>query len=384
MIDLESLQDIEVNESTGIAKVGGGVRLGNLALGVWDQGKRGLSHGTCPGVGIGGHFTHGGYGHTSRHWGLALDHIVAADVVLANGTLVHATQSENSQVFWAIRGAADSFGVVTTFYLQTHEAPESITYFSFEFGEAIYANKADFTNTFLHFQEVAKNASVVDDRISWGTYLDGSGYTLSGTFFGSVDEFNTKVKPEALRSIITPQKINVTSLDWISYLTVLAGEDLKQPLTGYDQHDTFFAKSITVPEADGLSAEALNSFYDYITKPKSVGFFTIINLYGGVGSAINTKDTNFAAYNDRDSLWVFQNYGTSADTIEYINGLNDAIISAQPNTHFGAYLNYVDPSYSADEAHKLYYGEELYSKLAALKKELDPNQVYWNPQAIGA
>ena len=66
MIFLESFQDIKLDDATGIATVGGGVRLGNLAQGIWDQGKRALSHGTCPGVGIGGHFTHGGYGHTSR------------------------------------------------------------------------------------------------------------------------------------------------------------------------------------------------------------------------------------------------------------------------------------------------------------------------------
>jgi FAD/FMN-containing dehydrogenase len=63
VVDLQALQNIDLDETTGIAKVGGGVRLGNLAQGVWDQGKRAISHGTCPGVGIGGHFTHGQYAH---------------------------------------------------------------------------------------------------------------------------------------------------------------------------------------------------------------------------------------------------------------------------------------------------------------------------------
>lgn len=47
MIDLEPMQKIELDPKTNIAKVGGGVRLGNLAQGIWDQGKRAMSHGTC-------------------------------------------------------------------------------------------------------------------------------------------------------------------------------------------------------------------------------------------------------------------------------------------------------------------------------------------------
>lgn len=380
------MQNIKLDKSTNIVKVGGGVRLGNLAQGIWDQGQRGLSHGTCPGVGIGGHFTHGGYGHTSRNWGLALDHIVGAEVVLANGTLVNATASQYPTIFWAVRGAADSFGIVTNFYLQTHEAPKAITYFSFQWGTALYGSKTKFVNTFLHVQDFATNASVVDSRISFGIYLDGVGaYSLSGTFFGTVNEFNTKIKPEFLRTLPTPGTVIVKSYDWIGYLTLLSDKDtIKEPLTGYDEHDNFFAKSITVPERDGLSKNALGAFYDYIKKGTSASYFVIINLYGGPGSQINNKDTSFAAYNDRDSLWVLQNYGETAASIDFINGLNDVIIGAQPYTQFGAYLNYVDPSYDAATAHELYYGAELYAELASLKKQVDPKMVFWNPQAIGA
>lgn len=138
-----------------------------------------------------------------------------------------------------------------------------------------------------------------------------------------------------------------------------------------------------MPEKDGLARATLNAFYDYIMKGAPTAYFVIINLYGGPGSKINTKTTKDAAYADRDSLWVFQNYGETAGSIDFINGINNAIIKAQPNTKFGAYLNYVDPSYSAEEAHKLYYGEELYGKLVDLKQQVDPTMTFWNPQAIG-
>ena len=210
----------------------------------------------------------GGYGHTSRNWGLALDHIVAADVVLADGSLVHASDTEYPDIFWAIRGAAESFGIVTNFYLRTQEAPQAVTYFSFRWGDVLFEDKKAFTDTFLHIQDFSTNASVVDNRISYGIFLDGvETYNLGGTFFGSVDEFNNEIQPEFLRTLPTPKQIVVESYDWIGYLKLMSDRDnITEPLTGYDEHDTFFAKSITVPESSGLTATTLDAFYDYISR----------------------------------------------------------------------------------------------------------------------
>ena len=100
VVDLENFQSVAVDNVTYVAVVGGGLRLGNLALAIYAQGKRALAHGTCPSVGIGGHFTHGGYGYASRAYGRALEQSVAADVVLANGTYVRATSKEFPDVYW--------------------------------------------------------------------------------------------------------------------------------------------------------------------------------------------------------------------------------------------------------------------------------------------
>lgn len=104
VIDLENFQDISL-DAQYIAKVGGGVRLGNLALGIYNNNnaKRALPHGTCPGVGLGGHATHGGYGYSSRAWGLTLDTITAMDVTLANGTNVHTTSTSYPDIYYVGR-----------------------------------------------------------------------------------------------------------------------------------------------------------------------------------------------------------------------------------------------------------------------------------------
>ncbi|KAF2444499.1 carbohydrate-binding module family 18 [Karstenula rhodostoma CBS 690.94] len=386
VINLESFQKVALDTSSGIVQVGGGVRLGNLADGIYQQGKRALSHGTCPGVGIGGHSTHGGYGTTSRSWGLAMDAIIAVDVVLANGSLIKASSSQNSEIYWGVRGAAESLGIITQFYMQTRAAPENVTYFGISWA-GMYDKQSTFTNGWLRLQEVARNVSIIDNRISFGVYLDNAGtFSLSGFFSGNVSEFNTKIQPEFLRKMPPAGPPTTKSYTWYDYLVLLSDKKtIIEPTTGYADNDTFFAKSLTVPETDGLSAAALNAYYDYV-KAGSVPFFSIVNLYGGPGSAINSKNTSFAAYNDRDSLWVFQNYGkgAGANVVSYMNGMNDAIIKAQPNTRFGAYLNYVDPSYNATTAHELYYGAKVYARLAALKKVVDPGNVFWNPQSIGA
>jgi hypothetical protein len=314
-----------------------------------------------------------------------MDAIVSADVVLADGTLVKASSTQYPDVFWAIRGAADSFGIVTNFYLQTRAAPSSVTYFAFPYT-GVLNSKATFRTTFLRIQEIALNSSIIDNRISFGIYLDGYGtYSLSGAFFGTVDEFNTKIRPEFVRNLPATGTVTVQSYSYYDYLVLVSGKStIKEPLTGYDEHENFFAKSITVPESTGLTAAALNALYDQLKTAGSQEYYMIINLYGGPGSTINTKDTNFAAYVDRDSLWVFQNYGYNAASINFINGINSAIINAQPQTTFGAYLNYVDPTYDAATAHKLYYGDAVYARLASLKTNLDPKGVFWHPQAIGA
>lgn len=157
-----------------------------------------------------------------------------------------------------------------------------------------------------------------------------------------------------------------------------------------------YAKSIVTPESAPLTKAAVTSFFDYIIKNRDKvkapqEWFSIISLYGGPDSQINVPSASSSAYSDRSSLWVFQNYGRTSNSVTsfpstlltFIDGLNNAVISAQPETTFGAYINYVDPSLTAAQAHSLYYDASTYSRLLAIKRAVDPKQVFWNPQAIG-
>ena len=116
VVDLSKLTQITV-ASSGLATVQTGNRLGDIATTLYNAG-RALPHGTCPYVGIGGHsctpalaleddsflfidLAFGGWGFTSRMWGLNLDPIQSLEVVLANGTIT--TVSGNDDLFWVCR-----------------------------------------------------------------------------------------------------------------------------------------------------------------------------------------------------------------------------------------------------------------------------------------
>lgn len=99
VVDLQRFHNVTVDEASGIASVGPGARLGNMALTLNEKG-RALAHGTCAGVGVGGHFSLGGYGYTSRAWGMALDQIVGLDAVKADGEIVHASPEQNPDLYY--------------------------------------------------------------------------------------------------------------------------------------------------------------------------------------------------------------------------------------------------------------------------------------------
>ncbi|KAG8735505.1 hypothetical protein FRC12_018042 [Ceratobasidium sp. 428] len=108
---------------SGSAKFQTGNKLGDIAQKLWDNGKRALPHGTCPYVGSGGHTAFGGFGPYSRVAGLLHDRVTSAQVVLANGTLTTASSTKNADLFWALRGAGASYGIVTEWTFATLPAP---------------------------------------------------------------------------------------------------------------------------------------------------------------------------------------------------------------------------------------------------------------------
>ncbi|MFT4228917.1 MAG: FAD-binding oxidoreductase [Microbacterium sp.] len=120
LIDLGALDDISYDDETHIVSAGPAVKGGEVLSPYLEQRGRFFNGGHCPTVGIGGFLLQGGQGWNQRGWGWAAESVVALDVVTADGELVRAAADQNSDLYWAARGAGPAFpGVVVRFHLKT-------------------------------------------------------------------------------------------------------------------------------------------------------------------------------------------------------------------------------------------------------------------------
>ena len=124
VIDLRRMNDIEViDHDRRLVRIGPGARWMEVAAALGEFGWA-LSSGDYGGVGVGGLATAGGIGWLAREHGLTIDHLRAAEIVLADGSIKRADASTNPDLFWAVRGAGANIGIVTSFEFEVSEVGE--------------------------------------------------------------------------------------------------------------------------------------------------------------------------------------------------------------------------------------------------------------------
>jgi FAD/FMN-containing dehydrogenase len=146
VIDLSLMRDVEVDPEARTVRVGGGCTWGEVDAATNEHGLATPS-GIISTTGVGGLTLGGGLGHLTRKCGLAIDNLLEAEVVLANGEQVRANADENPDLYWALRGGGGNFGVVTSFLFRLHDVGTVIagpTFWPVESGAEVLRAYRDF------------------------------------------------------------------------------------------------------------------------------------------------------------------------------------------------------------------------------------------------
>src|SRR5688572_28744538 len=114
VLDMSRLSEVQVDAAAMLAKVGGGCRWHDVDHATHAFGMA-TPNGLISTTGVGGLTLGGGIGHLSRRFGLTIDNLLSADMVLADGSFITADRERNEDLFWAVRGGGGNFGVVTSF-----------------------------------------------------------------------------------------------------------------------------------------------------------------------------------------------------------------------------------------------------------------------------
>ncbi|KAJ7761113.1 FAD-binding domain-containing protein [Mycena metata] len=368
VLNFRDMSQVDYDASDETATIQPGARLGDVALEL-DKYGRALAHG----FEIGGHAGFGGWGFASRIWGLLIDQLVAANIVLPNGTA-------------AIRGAASSFGIISQYIFKTHEAPSSVVRYSLSFSNPdLSADK--FTQLLNSYQSWGRTAPK-ELGMEANVFQGGRVVELGGYYMGSTADFKG-IFNSLLRETGPPNDTYVQERSWIAALVEVNGGSPLSTKGQPDTHATFFAKSLVVPTASPLTNSSLSELAKSFAKtkiPSTLSWFIQFELWGGGDSVISSIPTTATAYPHRAHLWTIQFYAYSNTTWPsegtiFVNGLVSTITDNTKGTKFGAYANYLDPTLTAWRE-KYYAGN--YARLANLQEQIDPNGVFMKAQNIGA
>jgi hypothetical protein len=365
VIDLSMMKGVRVDPVSRTARVGPGCTTGDVDHATHVFGLA-VPTGIISTTGIAGLTLGGGHGYLSRKYGLTIDSLIEADLVLADGRFVTVSKDKNPDLLWALRGGGGNFGVVTSFLFQLH--PVSMVFagpiaWPQDHARTIMRAYRDFLprapeelGAFLGLKMVPATAPFPKEF--WGTRI----CLLMSCYNGSEEDGKKALAP--LLDALPPPALN-----WMGMMPYPAVQSMFDPLypTGmqwYWRGD--FVKSLSDEAIDAHIAQAAET-------PSQM---SLMHLYP-IDGAVHRVGKNETPWSARDATWsmviagIDPNPQNAGPVTRWTKAYWEAV---HPFNLGGAYVNFMMDD-EGEARVKATYGDN-YKRLAALKKKYDPDNVF--------
>ncbi len=366
VIDLSLMNGVRVDPEARTARVEAGARLGDLHHATHAFGLATPS-GIISSTGVGGITLGGGLGYLTRRYGLAIDNLLEADVVLAEGSFVTASEEENPDLFWALRGGGGNFGVVTSFLFRMHpietvyagpmlwplERSEEVLRWYREFSP----QAPDDLYGFFAFLTVPSVAPFPESL--WGQKM----CCILWCFTGALDRADDVFAP--LRTRFGPP-----ALDWVAPIAHPALQSMFDGL--YPPGDQWYWRADFFEE---ISDEAVAIHVRYAQELPT--WQSSMHLYP-VDGAAGRVPKEATAWNYRNAKWGMVIVGVSpdpADNERLIDWTRSYWHELHPRSAGGGYVNMMmDAADEGQDRVRAAYGDH-YDRLARIKAKYDPDNL---------
>ncbi|WP_084960018.1 FAD-binding oxidoreductase [Thermoactinospora rubra] len=355
VIDLRGLATVEVTDpDRRLVRIGGGATWGQVADALAPHGLA-ISSGDTRGVGVGGLTLTGGIGWKVRKYGLALDNLVAAELVTAGGELVRASADDNTELFWALRGGGGNFGIVTAFEFAAHPTTD------------VFYGKISFP--------AAEAAGVLQ---GWADYLRTAPEELT-----SIVSFANPFAggPDAPVEILVAfdgddPELAAKALDPIRRLGTVIGDDVA--LVPYAE---VLVEGLTPPP--GIQLDTRSGFVEEDGVQGALRILAEVGAAQGspiiavrsVGGAVARVPEDATAFaHRRAELMIVTTTAGPAPVVQAARPALDAIWARLAPHVNGAYANFLASASEEDVA--AIYPVETYKRLAAVKRQYDPANLF--------
>ena len=380
LIDVSALRSISV--SNGLVKVGAGARLGEV-YGSLLESQLTIPAGTCPSVGIAGLTLGGGLGMLGRTQGITSDHLVRAEIVLADGRVVECDENHDADLFWALRGAgAGNFGVVTALVFKPLPVPPLVTTFNVTWPRKAAAPVLE---AWLAWLDEAPDeiAASLDLRVS-GNLGEPATVELFGAMLGVRSDTIAAIDRLVARCS-DPRTFSVREgsyRDALRYWAERAGERLQEPRAGSGIRSYELIKSEFFNRA--LPSDAVTALLDNFDAGRITGEMRNIDFspWGGAYNRVHPHASAFVHRNARYWIKHTSALDTGASHDEQEAAKRWVQRSWQVVTDWGTggvFPNFPDPDLGGwGEA---YYGSN-YERLLQVKARYDPGDLFRFTQSL--